>query len=573
MSLIPSGVRTTLFVFAATAKIVFAAAPVIQIDPGGDSPTLEDARDRIRELRESGTFSGVATIEIAPGTYRLPRPLELDSHDAYLTIRAAGGGEVIILGSTPVLPGANLMEPGKPLYGIHTETSALNLARHPDAGYATVPGELVPYWKDLPKENYRTVTYDANLNLPEFGSGKLQILPRYHWWNISIAVAYQEPKSRTITLAEDSTFAIRAGDQFFLEGSRAFLDSPGEFYHDQQTGALEIIAPVPEAQMHATLLEHLISIRRSESIALEGLTFQHAGTTAVRVTDSKNCVITGCRVTQIHGDSDSAAIDISGGSSCSVTKTEITELGATGIRLTGRDHSVRACQISHVGKRFKQGAGIRADGADHTVAGNSIQNGPRWGIGFHGTGHTIESNLIQNVSLETSDSGAIYTNGEGRFSPLNVTIRNNTITDIPGSTRRPGTDNYGPGLAVGIYLDEGTSGCEVAGNTISRTSAGSIFVHGGNANTISENTFSDCGDRGAGFDLWPTTPRTAPNIFEDNTFLTEQRPVLKIQKALPSQLIIRENNWNTADPKFLVDGIEIPAMKDWSAKPAPVENE
>ena len=106
---------------------------------------------------------------------------------------------------------------------------------------------------------------------------------------------------------------------------------------------------------------------------------------------------------------------------------------------------------------------------------------------------------------------------------------------------------------------------------ISRTSAGSVFVHGGHANTISDNTFSDCGDRGAGFDLWPNTPRTAPNIFEDNSFLTKQEPVLKIQDARPDQLIIRDNDWGTASPKFLIDGVATPATKDWTAEPSSAE--
>ena len=442
-------VRTTLFVFAATTPLLFGAIPVIEIDPGVGSPTLEDARDRIRELRESGTSSGAATIEIESGTYRLQRPLELDSHDAHLTIRAAAGSDVIILGSIPVLPGTTQLQPGKPLYGIHTEKSAVLLARHPDTGYATVAGEIVPYWQDLPKENFRTVAYDHDLKLPPSLGSRLQILPRYHWWNISIPVLDHDPKSRTITLAEDSTFAIRAGDQFFLEGSRAFLDSPGEYYYDKPTGGLEIIPPSPGAQLHATVLDRLVTITRSESITFEGITFRHAGTAAVSVIDSKNCAINRCQFTQIHGDSDTAALDISGGSGCTVTKSNLTDLGATGIRITGNGHSVQGCEISHVGKSFKQGAGIRADGSDHTLAGNNIHHGPRWGIGFHGTGHIIESNLIQSVGLETSDTGAIYTNGERRFTPLGVSIRNNTITDVPGSTRMPGSFEYGPGLAVG----------------------------------------------------------------------------------------------------------------------------
>ncbi len=558
--------RTTLLVFAATAEILLAANPVIQISPGDGSPTLEAARDRIRELRASGTFSGAATIEITPGTYRLERPLKLDSHDAHLTIRAATQGKVVLLGSIPVLPGMNFLEPGKPLYGIHTETSSLHLARHPDSGYATVPGEVVPYWQDLPEENFRTVNYDEALKLPKFTSGQIQILPRYHWWNITERVTNHNSTSRTITLAEDTTFAIRAGDQFFIEGSPALLDSPGEYFHNKRKGELEIIPPEPGAKLHATIREQLIVISRSESITLEGITFSHAGSAAVFINDSKNCKITNCRFTQIYGNHDTAALDISGGSDCTVTKTHFTDLGATGIRLTGKAHTVRGCKISHIGKNFKQGAGIRADGANHTVAGNHIHHAPRWGIGFHGTGHTIESNLIQHVSLETSDTGAIYTNGERHFAPMGVTIRNNTITDVPGHTRKLGTTEYGPGLGVGIYLDEGASGCEIAGNTISRTSAGSVFIHGGHANTISGNTFSHSGDRGVGFDLWENTPKTAPNIFEENTFLTEQIPVLKLENTEAKQLVLRENTWGIEAPELLTNGVPLP-LPEWNKPP------
>lgn len=66
--------------------------------PEGPWATLAGARDALRQLRASGTLTGHATVELAPGTYPLAETVSFTPADSHTTYRASSGSEAVIDG-------------------------------------------------------------------------------------------------------------------------------------------------------------------------------------------------------------------------------------------------------------------------------------------------------------------------------------------------------------------------------------------------------------------------------------------------------------------------------------------
>lgn len=311
----------------------------------------------------------------------------------------------------------------------------------------------------------------------------------------------------------------KAGMACFLENSRSFLDSPGEWYLDASAGKLYYFAEDGENPDNrvftAPLLEKLVDISGVESapvknITFENISFQHsdfsdnsqkyAGMQASFYTREQNSPIY----------SEPAAIEVSFASNIVFRNCEIAHLGAAGIGLGmgTRDSRIEGCHIHDTGgnginighrlapvKSLDQdwekpefapdnniiiknvveycglsdygSVGIFMANAQHTlISSNTVAHLPYTGIsmGFNWSpaktttrDNTVEYNHIYDVMNVLADGGGIYTLG---FEPGTV-LRKNLIHDV----HRSG-NTFGGAPNNGIFFDEGTTGIHVEDNII-----------------------------------------------------------------------------------------------------------
>jgi len=194
-----------------------------------------------------------------------------------------------------------------------------------------------------------------------------------------------------------------------------------------------------------------------------------------------------------------------------VRRNEIGHAGANGVVLAGgKDSIYQKCggtlgtphpvfnrvtdnTIHHIGLVDAYAAGVFLGlGNWNRVAHNEIHDVPHHAINLGNSRYGrnyIEYNKIRRPCLVTHDTAAINCWHEmpHEIEPPGHVIRYNSIADADGRD-----DNVKHGLAMGIYLDNWSSNCIVAGNIVVNRAIG-ILVKGHN-NVVENNIVVNSGD-------------------------------------------------------------------------------
>ena len=132
------------------------------------------------------------------------------------------------------------------------------------------------------------------------------------------------------------------------------------------------------------------------------------------------------------------------------------------------------------------GGGIFLHGArNNRIEHNLVQNTQGFGIGVSNwddatlnVGNTVHANLVRNTARSAQDSGAIYVLGRSGADTAMV-VDGNVVDGVGRADRH----------AVGIYLDDSTSGAVVTGNLVRGAGSDAVEIHGGRNNIIGNNLF------------------------------------------------------------------------------------
>lgn len=501
--------------------------------------TVERARDAVRELRAAGPVEGSVTITLRGGIHALPRTLRLEAEDsgtaeAPVVIRAYEGERPVLSGGrtiTGFVPGdgailkADLAAEG--LEGVSFRQLFMGdermiLARYPNfdpdnpitGGWAYVredapaPGTQ---W-DSTTEGRRTLHYreeDAR-RWANPTRGRVNIFPSFEWWNNFIPIESVDAERGAVTLAQNASYRISPGDRYYVMGLREELDAPGEWWLDEEESVVWFWPPRPleGERVQAPVLQTLLHLDGARHVTVQGLRFEASEGTAVRMDNAEDCLLAACTIRNV-GEYHGSGVSVSGGRSNGVVGCDISEIGHSGIVLTGGDSATRTPagnfaennHIRHTGVYYKQGAGIIISGVGNRVSRNTIHHVPRFAIQFGGNDNVIELNHLHHVSLETSDTGAIYGGSLGWVTGHGITIRHNLIHDVIGRGR-VGGEWRAPYYAWGIYLDWSASGTHTYGNIVARAPRGGLHLHDGRDNVIENNIIVDCGEQQMLFNGW-----------------------------------------------------------------------
>jgi hypothetical protein len=234
-------------------------------------------------------------------------------------------------------------------------------------------------------------------------------------------------------------------------------------------------------------------------ITFRGLTLECADGTAVVLEDCRDCRVAGCTVRNVgsRADGSESGIALRGGTNNGAVGNDIHDVGSNAIALDGGDFQTLESAgnyadnnyIHHVGVYYKQGVGVAVGGVGNRVSHNLIHDCPRFGIVWGGNDHLFEYNHIRHCTLETADTGAIYS-WQVDWTKRGTVMRHNYLHDIIGFGQENGIWTY-PHMNWGIYLDDGTCGTHVHGNIVARTILGGVHYHGGRDNVVENNILID----------------------------------------------------------------------------------
>jgi parallel beta-helix repeat protein len=469
----------------------------------------------IKAMATGGTAD---TTYVLDGTYYLNgTALSLTSANSNDTIAAYQGAKPVISGGTPVSAsgwtvGAN------GIWSIQVNSN--------DVGQLVVNGEsqtLARYPNEVPSDPIHggwlwaqplpaglSASNHLAYNPADFPAGqqpvvgdKVTVYDAGDWSSSVLTIGAVDTTTHVITFNQWDWFNIGPGSRYFVSGSQAKLDQPGEWYFNQASHTLYYKAPAGFTGSGAVVSGDmsLLNIANAQNVTIQGLKFSDAATNAsvdyittaaINVSSSSGVVIDGNDFKNV-----AQGVMLSGTSNHNtVSNNTFSHTWAAAIEV-GQGTSqnlITYNSIQDSNAVFATSGAIELENTwNNTISHNSIQNVPRFGIAdFQTSGasgaNLIEYNTIVNAGLTTNDLGAIYAYAGSNTSALGDSIGYNTIINPTSlGTNSTGFISGGDYWSVGIYMDSGTSNEKIYGNVIHGGTVGGIYLSGGDNNQVWDN--------------------------------------------------------------------------------------
>ena len=299
----------------------------------------------------------------------------------------------------------------------------------------------------------------------------------YDWAPASTPIESFDYEKRAIKNKFVSIYGARENMPYYFFNVFEEIDAPGEWYLDRETGILYMYQPenFADAEIMMSLSEAtMVTMEDADYLTMRGFTLCGSRGNGVEVVGDNN-TIEACLIKNISGTGVRAI-----GYNNLISSNEITRTGIGGVYVEGGDfetltsgnNRVYNNHIHHWGE-LDGVHGIQVRGVGQQIDHNEMHDYIDVAINYYGNNHIIEYNLIYDVSLETSDGGAIYC---GRsWTMYGNVIRYNCIYNV-------GDGSFS--LPNGIYVDDGLSGQQVYGNILVNIPADGIKVGGGHDNEV-----------------------------------------------------------------------------------------
>lgn len=245
---------------------------------------------------------------------------------------------------------------------------------------------------------------------------------------------------------ESSYYTPRAGNGYYLYGSRQALDADGEWFYDAASSTLYLAADSfnPNgAVVEAKARDYAFVLRGLSHVELSGIGIFAAGLDTV-----------GANRIRLDGLSilySSQAIALSG-SYNEIVNSVMAYVPTSLIEATGSHNRIVNNELHSSNYLGTWQGGVNMGGSHNLLSRNTIYDSGRTCVQISGRANIIEYNDIYNGGLLTNDTGLIY---GGYFDADNTEIRYNWIHD-----------NRAEKLGEGIYPDNGSTNYIIHHNVV-----------------------------------------------------------------------------------------------------------
>ncbi len=370
----------------------------------------------------------------------------------------------------------------------------MKIARYPNTGWLRVPAD----------HNGSPTTFGMSDTAP-YGwqnTGDVWAHGFFGWdWADSFErVSSFSQGAQTVTLATAPAYGIRPTQRYYLVNALEAVNAPGEFFIDRTTNTVYFYVPLAGftdaqkiASMNAgsflTALDtDLVETYDASDVLFEKITFQNGRRGAVAVRYGARVEFKGCTFRRFN----TLAAFVGSGVDHQFLSCDFYDLDESALKIVAGDratltpagHRVVNCWFRDYAKEcMSYRSGVDLWGVGHRVTSCRIEEAPHSGLVFHGNDHVVEYTDFKRLCLETIDAGAVYIGRDFTFQGNKVLY--NRFEDI--KSYQLGTHSN---FAVGVFLDDMSSGTEVAMNLFYDVQIG-VIVGGGRDNKLENNYFFD----------------------------------------------------------------------------------
>ena len=397
----------------------------------------------------------------------------------------------------------------------------ITLAHHPNSSSLWLKGK-------------RQSPQQLRVSLPNHDLSHASIVWRAADWLIqSRTVAGYQASLLTLAAGDDEGFGLLPETEFYLEGMRWMLDSPGEWAW--QDGLLHVWpsdGKSPEGRAWASPRSRAIDARGSQGITIVDVRIFGASV-GIDGSGSENLVV---RDTEIINSAEEALLL---GRGARVQSLWVKGSQQHGLRADddARAISVSDSKFEDIGMlgmpRRSKGVIVFESARDVLVERNQIINAAYIGIRVFRDAR-VSDNVIERACLRLSDCGGIYTFARDR-QRLNTMIDRNRISGLAGRS------------AYGIYLDDFANGVSVYANHL-ENNGGGIELHNAFDNQIVANRFISNRHEHVLFNETASFASISGNRIHQNQFVsTSEVPVYRLWSRHGSAYVKRFADFSAND--------------------------
>lgn len=376
------------------------------------------------------------------------------------------------------------------------------------------------------------------------------------WLILSETIASDDRGLIQIKRPPDENFGFPVKSNFYLEGQRWMLNSPGEWFYEH--GRLFIWPEndtSPEGRVWAAPRLVGIDAQDSSNVRIEGITLFLAN----RGIDGSNSRSLSVHNTRIINSEEEAILI--GGSGARISHVRIEGSVQHGIRANddASDVYITDSVFHNVGmlgmpKRSK-GVIVFEHAQGQVIARNRIADAGYVGIRVFRDAK-VEGNFIDRVCLRLTDCGGIYTAARDRL-PLRTRIENNRISHLQGR------------WSHAIYLDDFANGVVVRNNH-SITNPSGMQLHNGFSNVVSDNLFKNSAHQHILFNETASLGSIFGNQIVKNNFVSLSGiPVFRLWSGRGGNHLSRfatfsQNNYSIFTDQFAqLEGVGMIGKAEW----------
>lgn len=560
----------------------------------GPFATLARARETVRALKREGKYpAGGVAVVLRGGTYELPETFVLAPEDS-----GQPGAPVVYSaypGESPVLSGGRRLTGWQVSRGRWTVRLPEVASGAWDFNQLFVNGQR-RFRPRLPRTGYSYMAGSAPatpgcrqgwMDRFRFLPGDLQAswsnrsdieIHAFHDWSTSrLRLVAVDEATNTATVAGGTFRRLSRGTRYLVENVKEALEEPGQWYLDRPSGTLTYL-PRPGEKPEQTVvmaprLDRLVAVqgdaaghRWVTNIIFRGLTFAHGNwvtpptgncisqaeatmPAALLAEGLRDSAFEQCTVTQMGG------YGLELGNGCqrdTISRCEFTDLGGGGVKLgpTRTDDqevlvsyvTVSDCLLAHLGRMHPAAVGVWAGYGHHlTLTHNEVYDlyysglSLGWSWGYAPTpnhDNAITDNVIHDALQNVLTDGAgIYTLG---LQPNSV-MSGNVVYDLVGIP-----------WAVGLYLDEGSTGWTCENNVVYNITTHDFNVNYGHDNVARNNIFGPILDPKAPLLRCGRVEPVRSMTVESNLIYYRQGDLVDQLWPTSSSLLRRNLYWNAA---------------------------
>jgi hypothetical protein len=426
--------------------------------------SLTEARDAVRRLPDTAFAKGDVTVNILPGTYRLPETLAFDARDS-----GRGGRRVIYRAhdpkNPPVLSGGRVIAgPWKAESGgifstrvgapgvfrqLYVNGVRATVARTPNADDPT-PWKRLKQWE--PTTNSVRLDGPNNLSKEWKRPNQIEMVVKHHW---AVARLHLGPwntydNDNVLFPPEVQVFKSPApkenGQRYYLENALEFLDQPGEWYLDRTTDPADptvYYKPRPgedmaKVSMVAPRVTKLITVTGTpdapvRNLSFQGLRFEHSNWVHKNNNGSEGYVGAQGQLYWDDWSTAPAAVELTYTDGVRLEGDRFHNLGGAGLKLVKGTKStlVEGCRFTEIGDC---GILVYTGGSIHATTEDADQS----------RDDVIRNNLVAGTGRETLQGTGISVVDAQR-----IVVENNEVTDTAAGGITVGYFNTDKALSVG----------------------------------------------------------------------------------------------------------------------------